>query len=368
MQKNPHLTLLAVSKFIWIFLILICMGWVVEARSQVLNDRIENRIELPIDAAPLTSTTAQCTVEPNCVDEKLTGKCIEYHNDQWFYFTTAAAGKYFLNIGNQHCRDARGVQMVVLSGTPCYTETYLVLSCTSLANQDNIFVALDSLPAQQTYLVNIDGYLHDFCSFTIQLSTKPAGIPVHPILTGLTATGRLIRNKVHLTWETPEELDEAILTYQVVRHYEPDPYSKVLQVIPHQRNTFGNSQVTYEYQDTLQIKGTYTYRVIAYTNATEPVLISEKMVHYDPFDPGKVNQEEFVVLKLDYKNNTPLTIQVVNEQTGSIVKKVDFTTTKQTRELKYFIGPLLEKGIRTIRIRITNNNTKQVEERRIELP
>ena len=43
----------------------------------------------------ITSNTTGCTVQRACVDERLTGKCIEYHNDQWFEFTPKVSGRYF---------------------------------------------------------------------------------------------------------------------------------------------------------------------------------------------------------------------------------------------------------------------------------
>ncbi|RZK33041.1 MAG: hypothetical protein EOO57_14025, partial [Hymenobacter sp.] len=55
------------------------------AHAQVANDNIENRRLLRAEET-ITSTTTGCTVQPSCVDERLTGKCIEYHNDQWFEF------------------------------------------------------------------------------------------------------------------------------------------------------------------------------------------------------------------------------------------------------------------------------------------
>ncbi|RZK31265.1 MAG: hypothetical protein EOO57_16600, partial [Hymenobacter sp.] len=106
--------------------------------AQVANDNIENRRPLRAEET-ITSSTVGCTVQASCVDERLTGRCIEYHNDQWFEFRPPTAGTYFVNIGGQRCRDVRGVQLVVLTGTPCEPATYRVLSCTSLGTQDDLF-------------------------------------------------------------------------------------------------------------------------------------------------------------------------------------------------------------------------------------
>ncbi|WP_460502567.1 hypothetical protein, partial [Hymenobacter agri] len=147
------------------------------ARAQVANDNIENRRVLQLEET-ISSNTTGCTVQRSCVDERLTGKCIEYHNDQWFAFTPKTAGRYFVNIGGQKCRDVRGVQLVVLTGQPCQPATYRILSCTSLGTQDDVFVTLDSLRAGQPYLLDVDGYLKDFCQFTLQVSRTATGMPV----------------------------------------------------------------------------------------------------------------------------------------------------------------------------------------------
>ncbi|RYY21571.1 MAG: hypothetical protein EOO36_00355, partial [Cytophagaceae bacterium] len=137
------------------------------ACAQVANDNIENRRLLRAEEV-VTSTTTNCTVQRSCVDERLTGKCIEYHNDQWFEFRPPTAGTYFVNISGQRCRDVRGVQLVVLTGTPCQPSTYHVLSCTSLGTQDDLFVTLPNLQAGHPYLLDIDGYLKDGCRFNLQ--------------------------------------------------------------------------------------------------------------------------------------------------------------------------------------------------------
>ena len=72
----------------------------------------------------------------------------------------------------------RGVQIVVLQGEPCHVETYEILTCVSLANQDDIYIELNSLQTQQNYYINIDGYLHDYCGFEIEVSQYAKGLSV----------------------------------------------------------------------------------------------------------------------------------------------------------------------------------------------
>ena len=51
------------------------------ASAQVANDNMENRRVVRAEET-VTSSIAGCTVQRSYVDERLTGKCIEYHNDQ----------------------------------------------------------------------------------------------------------------------------------------------------------------------------------------------------------------------------------------------------------------------------------------------
>ena len=133
------------------------------AHSQVVNDSIHRRIELQL-GKPHTSYTAHSTVEQNCVDESLTGKCIKYHNDQWFTFRSGDTDKLFVNVSQQQCKDLNGVQLVLLTGEPCDPSTYTILSCTSSGTNDDFYVEANVHP-YTTYLLNVDGYLEDFCSF-----------------------------------------------------------------------------------------------------------------------------------------------------------------------------------------------------------
>lgn len=176
------------------------IGW-----AQAANDNIENRRVLKAGEI-ITSNTTGCTVQRGCVDERLTGQCIQYHNDQWFEFTPPVAGRYFVNIGGQRCRDVRGVQLVVLTGQPCQPATYHVLSCTSLGTQDDVFVALDDLQAGQPYLLDIDGYLKDFCQFTLQVSDRAVGMPA--VLPPASLAGALpgANRVVGLEWALPDSL------------------------------------------------------------------------------------------------------------------------------------------------------------------
>ncbi|WP_201986214.1 hypothetical protein [Hymenobacter rubidus] len=246
--------------FICGLLLLLFVTLASTATAQVANDNIENRRRLLLEET-ITSTSTGCTVQRSCVDERLTGKCIEYHNDQWFEFTPKAAGRYYVNIGGQKCRDVRGVQLVVLTGQPCQPATYRVLSCTSLGTQDDVFVTLDSLRAGQPYLLDVDGYLKDYCQFTLQVSQTAAGMPVSyfpPSPTRLLPTASRV---VELSWTLPDSLAR-IPDFRVMRREIHQYRSTEVRRVPVRRDTYGRAETSYAVADTLPGPGIYDYQVV----------------------------------------------------------------------------------------------------------
>lgn len=240
-------------------------------KAQVANDDISQRRILRVEETANSRTTG-CTVQWSCVDESLTGKCIQYHNDQWFEFTPRTAGRYFVNIGGQQCRDVRGVQLVVLTGTPCQPATYRVLSCTSLGSQDDVFVTLDSLQAGQPYLLNVDGYLRDFCQFNLTVSTSPQGLPALNLPPPAEPqTSRLVT----LHWQLDDSLG-SVPQFQVWRREAAETRAARRAAVPVARTTYGGAAFNYAFTDTLAAPGRYLYQVVAEATTGPPVLVQQQ--------------------------------------------------------------------------------------------
>src|ERR1044071_3342301 len=105
--------------------------------AQVANDNIEGRLQLDLNK-PFHSSTAGANVQWKCINKALTNKCLVYHNDQWFSFTVAQSGNYFINIGAQQCRDSKGVQMIIIEGNPCEVATYKILECINQIRTEDV--------------------------------------------------------------------------------------------------------------------------------------------------------------------------------------------------------------------------------------
>lgn len=240
-------------------------------KGQVPNDDIARRRVLLAEETA-SSRTTDCTVQWSCVDESLTGKCIQYHNDQWFEFTPRTAGRYFVNIGGQQCRDVRGVQLVVLTGTPCQPATYRVLSCTSLGSQDDVFVTLDSLRAGQPYLLNVDGYLRDFCQFNLTVSITPQGLPALELPPPAEPQSSRL---VTLRWQLADSLG-AVPQFRVWRREAAEVRAVRRAIVPVARTTYGGAAPAYEFTDTLAAPGRYLYQVVAEATTGPLVLVQQQ--------------------------------------------------------------------------------------------
>jgi hypothetical protein len=314
--------------------------------GQVLNDAIEQRLPLAL-AQLITSSTVGCTVQRTCVDEKLTGKCVEYHNDQWFEFTPPVAGKYFLNVSGQQCRDTRGVQLVVLSGKPCEVASYQILSCTSLGTQDDVFITLNYLEAGKTYLLNLDGYLHDQCTFLLELSSEPKGLPAFnaPLFSANTPSSRFCV----LKWTLPDTIKAQ--QFKIMRRAASQFKSTQIGTVAAIRDTYGRLAPDYSFTDTLADSGDYLYQVVAEGNEM-PVMLLQQWQRY-----RKVSGQSPVWLNLPlekFPNGADIAILVTEPGSGRVLRKVRFMRKKKDPDQsKLLISNWQQQGIRRIEVKIS---------------
>lgn len=233
------------------------------ASAQAHNNNIEDRIQLFLDSGAYSSATDNSSVQWKCVNKKLTEKCLVYHNDQWFYFIPPVNGRYFLNVTRQQCRDKRGVQVLLIEGNPCVTSTYRLKHCTSFTNQDDTFIVLDSLLSGVEYLINIDGFLGDFCSFDIQFATQPRGFPADRTFADtLDLKGSTQRGAVVLQWSVSQAM-AATLDHMEI-HRKQLSESRMTHVADSRMvsNALGAYQEQYTHEDTIQREGHYEYWIL----------------------------------------------------------------------------------------------------------
>ncbi len=328
------------------------------AHAQVANDNIENRRLLRAEEI-ISSTTTGCTVQPGCVDERLTGKCIEYHNDQWFEFRPPATGTYFVNIGGQHCRDVRGVQLVVLTGTPCQPATYRILSCTSLGTQDDLFIPLPNLQAGQSYLLDVDGYLKDYCRFTLQVSGQARGMPAEPV-PGIPPTAPGTSRIIELTWEVPDTL-AAATHCRVLRRTQNGFRAAEIRRVPITRNVYGTRRAVYTLTDTLPGVGQYLYQVVTESDdsAASPAFLKQQWVGYSKLKPvmaGAIDRGTcFLDLPLGrYPRGAYLTFTITNPQNGNLLRSLSLTNQpSEVQRSRLYAQPWRDAGLSKVAVDVT---------------
>jgi hypothetical protein len=329
------------------------------SKAQVANDNIENRRPLRAEET-ITSSTVGCTVQANCVDERLTGRCIEYHNDQWFEFRPLTAGTYFVNIGGQRCRDVRGVQLVVLTGTPCEPATYRILSCTSLGTQDDLFVTLPNLQAGQPYLLDVDGYLKDYCSFTLQVSEHAHGVPAEPV-PPIPATKPGTSRIIELTWEVPDSLGAALTHCRVLRREQRGFRAVEIRRVPLAHTTYGVRRAAYTLTDTLPGVGQYLYQVVAESDdlGAPPALLKQQWVGYSKLRPVMAGATDggtsFLDLPLGrYPRGAYLTFILTNPQNGNLLRAISLTNQPgDVQRGRLYAQPWRDAGLSQVAVAVT---------------
>lgn len=262
-------------------LLALMLLWIPKSWAQVNNDNIQGRLDLLLNAPLIQSTTAGSTVEWKCINRNLTRKCLIYHNDQWFSFQVPQAGTYYLNIASQQCRDSRGIQMILIEGNPCQIDSYKILKCISKVRMEDVFIQMDSLKSQVQYLVNIDGFLGDYCHFEIGLSTKPSGWPLK--LSDSVARKREVVNSkvVGLHWQVPESELSSLERFQLYRKGSNELAATSVGKVDLKLNSYGRYVETYDQYDTLPKEGKYLYSIFAIEKEEgTPRLIEEVMISY----------------------------------------------------------------------------------------
>jgi len=265
-----------------------------------------------------------------------------YHNDQWFYFIPPQSGRYYINVVNQKCKNIKGVQVLVIEGNPCKTDTYQLKHCTSFTDQNNTFIRLDSLVAGTEYLVNIDGFLGDQCDFNIQFSTKPLGFPdVLLNMDTLNLKNSIGEKVVALQWHASQDQLNKLSLFEVSRLKLNDKKSVILEHLPIRTNSLGKHVEKYEYIDSLNTEGTFIYRIIGIDKISEERYLMDDTRLEFRFTKPEIEKLKYVTifpLDFPYKGNVEILIFDYSSDkflTGTTVK--DGRNTTFTLDLTQYV-------------------------------
>jgi hypothetical protein len=334
--------------------------------AQVPNNNIKDRTELLLDASPSQSNTNNSSVEWNCINKALTNKCLIYHNDQWFNFIPERSGKFFLNVSSQQCRDQRGIQVTIIEGNPCEVNTYKILQCINKVHQDDVFIELDSLKAGTQYLVNIDGFLGDFCNFDIQFSTTPFGLPrVTHNLDTLNMTTSLKDSAVTIRWTVNESVAEKIKKFAVYRIGDGDHKSTSILELPLKANALGDYENDYLLIDTLKQGGKYIYRIYGTEKETEyPLLLDEQRISFRPPRTNLPKQgSRWVDIPLSFNNGERYQVLVFNKFDYALLRKYtgEFDSAKDAT-FEVNLNEFVSAGIKEFIVLASDADSKSAKE------
>ena len=328
--------------------------------GQVENNSIHSRIELILNEN-VGSTTANSTVEWDCVNKKLTDKCLVYHNDQWFSFIPSVSGKYFINISSQQCQKNLGVQLIIIEGDPCLITSYKILNCISKIIQDDVFVELDSLQAERLYLINVDGFLGDFCRFKIQVGDKPAGMPWRQqSLDTLRIQAASNNNIVDLNWNATQQQLDQLDYFEVNRLLVGERKSTTLRDVYVRSNSLGKHELFYNTVDTLLSHGIYQYSIIGvYRETGYRELLDEVVVSFKRHDD--FSKQFIAKVPLSFTGKGKLNGKVINASTDEVLTTIQYDYV-YPETLGVNLTKFVNRGTIRFWIKIKNDKTKEFQQ------
>jgi hypothetical protein len=334
------------------------------AFSQVVNNQINERFDLKLDSDPISSTTSNSSVEWQCINKALTNKCLVYHNDQWFTFQVEKAGNYYLNLSSQQCKNLQGLQVILIEGNPCEIKSYSVLQCIPKISQDDTFIELPSIKENTNYLLNIDGFLGDFCEFEIQLSSRPLGIPLQfnrsdSVQANLSMTDK----QIILNWKAAPELLQSIETFRVGRKKEKGAKSKWTDVNV-KANAYGQLLTDYSLIDTLTEQGNFIYSILGLKISDGyPILLFEKKISY--WEKGELKtpaSQSYIFFSPEVKKLSGLQIVVLDADTDAVINYLNINyDPKKSKNIALSVSELLKAGVKNCTIQIKNQKTLQIQ-------
>jgi len=327
--------------------------------AQVINDNIESRIALTIEEYK-SSNTDDCSLQWSCINKPLTRKCIQYHNDQWFFFNSGDHEELYVNVSGQDCRDRRGIQVIIIDGEAYEPETYTILKCVSFGNHDDVFFKLDSLERHKEYLVQIDGYLNDYCSFQIEVSKQPKGIPLKELFVDDSANNLIAENIVELQWDVTDSIAHHVEHYEIWRMFESEYRSMLVAQVGQEYNARRRPKLQYAIQDSLIQYGSYSYKIIA-ANKNKRSLISSTSIYNPKPKHAAADETDWLRLELYYPYKCKLKISVFDAKKRVLLNYFRFNYSFENQTFETYIKNYREEGISEFRVEVENlgNGEKQ---------
>ncbi len=319
--------------------------------SQSSNDLYSDVQRLEFNQSVATSTEHN-SVQRACVDENLTGQCIQYHNDQWFSYTPSEATPFYVNVYGQSCQKAKGVQLVVFTGELCETSSYQILACISIGNSEDYYFKVEAPEVGQDYFFILDGYLEDFCDYEIEVAGVAKGLPALP--GEPTASRKVDVNSglVSVGWVYEENDAAHFERFAVVRS---GGGSKKKWVVPMSYNTKGTLNHEYFLADTLTSDGLYKYDVYLVDQNAEHQLYHSEILNY-----SKQKEETLVFFPFSVPRKSNVQVTIFDPLTGRALFSRHIKNYNEPG-LEYDFAELIQKGKFYFQVQIQDLKTLRKE-------
>jgi len=241
----------------------------------------------------LASQTSFATIDPS-EDPAFSGcQPLTLENTVWYFFQTdESGGNVNIDITNTTCSPStQGIQVDIIqaSGDPCDQSDNIELACFNYGDTSSIHYELVDLPPNTTFLIVIDGYANNNCSFNITL-TGAVPLPVE----WLTFDAKLVNNQALLQWTTATETNN---DYFVVQRMPDGGGSFETIAIVDGAGTTNQPQtykaidlepfvgITYYRIKQVDFNGNYSYSDIRYVNN---MLEPQSLIYPNPIKVGNI--------------------------------------------------------------------------------
>ena len=243
---------------------------------------------------------------------------------------------------------------MVFTGKLCKTESYNIVSCNSPATAEDFYYKVSRPIPGIAYFMIIDGYLGDFCDFTIDVSDKANGLPIEkkePLALGAIEETEGI---VELRWAyQPDTAD--VSQFSVIRTGKTDVKQRQF---PLAANSRGGVTSEYLMKDTLTEYGTYAYDVYLVDRNGEHHLYFHQEAVLKEALPKREDTTVFFPFPVKKKTSLQVTI------TDAITKRVlhnRFVENYKLEGLYYNFQEQMNRGLYFFEVRIYDYRSQQTE-------
>jgi hypothetical protein len=219
-------------------------------------------------------------------------------------------------------------------------------------------VELENLEPGKEYLLNVDGYLHDFCSFEMELSLTPLGLPAVQKIQ-LDASDYVQNDTLKYFWTTPDSLLGTITSYNLHRRKSNEFKFTFLKNFPTKKDAFGEVKKEFQYREILEREHTpWAYKLVAETSG-ESFIADEFSAREYRRSPEKMHYR--IPVEIAFMEKAELSLKLVDYLMGVVLEEKTINYLPGDYKPVYFdVGEYIELGVKRFHLEIKNLDTNEL--------